>query len=290
MSAPSSGNEARQFDPRREQQTRLVEAARTLGSRLAETFNSRMEAWLGPEPSMKFLGAEIAYGPSNPTPGRVALGLRGGPPAPRLYAAGGFFFRYYESMLSGPAIPAAAERPRPRAFGATETLLGAELGARWIACLPGSPAAPKAADVWVLPAEDAPPLPESAWPMLRLQLALAGEDTVGLEILVSLNLLEGGAAVKAAATRPPAGAPPSDPLKRLSGTPLRVQAMLGTVRLRLKELYELRPGDCVLLEGGPAEGAVLRLGNEAVFRVKPGRNGRRLAVQIVGAANVKHGG
>jgi flagellar motor switch protein FliM len=281
MMAPEQIPAARQYDPRQEQQSRLVDAAHSLGTRLVETLNVRIEAWLGPDLVLKLRETEIAYGPSVGEPGRIAMGLRTGPGTPRLAADSAFFFRYYECMLSGPSVKAS----KPRTLGPTETTLGAELGARWISGLPDSSASLKASDVWVLPIEDAPPLPGSAWPLLKLVLALSGEDEGCMEILVPLAMMEGkGAAAKAAAAKS------ASPAKRLGSTPVRLQAVLGTVRLRLKELYELRPGDCILLENGPADGAVVVMGKEPVFRARPGRNGRHLAVQVLGPVNHKNGG
>jgi flagellar motor switch/type III secretory pathway protein FliN len=152
--------------------------------------------------------------------------------------------------------------------------LGRELGARWIGALPGFHPGPKAEDVWVQAAEDAPPLPGSAWPLLRLSLLLPGKTERRLEILLPLGALEGAAAVA-----PSGGTKGSE---RLGNTPVTLFALLGSVRLRLKELYDLRPGDCVMLESGPQDEAVVLMSHQPVFRARPGRNGRHLAIQMLG--------
>ena len=280
MSAAANASEARQYDPRKEQQARLVDAAQRLGTRLAESMSAAMDAWLGSDLGLQLSGTEIAYGPRSGQGMHVSLGLRKGAAPLRLVADAGLFYRYYECMLSGPVTGEAVARP----LGPTEATLGAELGARWIGCIPGFSPRPKAADVWVMDSADAPPLPGSVWPLLKLSLSPASGGDSRLEILAPLSLLEG------AAVSPGAAATSSPPARRLGQTPVRLQAVLGTVRLRLKELYELRPGDCVLLEAGPADEAVVLLSREPVFRARPGRNGRHIAVQLLGTLDKKNGG
>ena len=278
MSPAAQVPEARQFDPRLEQQARLVDSALSVGTRLAESISAAMDSWLGGGLALRFSAAEIAYGPRPPEPGRISVGARQGACTPRMTADAGLFFRFYECMLSG----SASGEPRPRPLGPTEAALGAALGARWFACMPGLQAGPKPAELWVLESEDAPPLQSTAWPLLRLVLCLADSPARRLEILAPLAMVEG-----ASAAAGHAGAAPS---RRLGQTPVPLQAVLGTVRLRLKELYELRPGDCVLLENGPADEAVVLLSREPVYRARPGRNGRHLAVQLLGPIDQKSGG
>jgi flagellar motor switch/type III secretory pathway protein FliN len=267
--------EARNYDPRREQGARLMEAASRLGGRLCEALNESMVAWLGSGYQMAFKEAELLYQAPAPVNGRV---IWSGPSEPhqvvRVLADPGVFYRFYEGMLSG----SSSAQVRPRRLGPTEMGLGVELGARWLACFPGLSQAPKTAELRIQSEEDAAPLAGATFPLLCLHLELqpAGEGH-SLMFWLPLALLEGGSH-KAEAPAPS---------QRLAQAPVRVQAILGQVRLRLKDLYELRVGDCVMLENGPQDEAVVMLSHRAVFKGRPGRNGRHLAIQLSGSVEAQ---
>jgi flagellar motor switch/type III secretory pathway protein FliN len=266
--------EARTYDPRREQGARLMEAAQRLGGRFCEAVNEAMAAWLGTGYELAFKGSELLYHAPAACVGRVAWSAGGAASGvQRVLADPAVFFRFYEGMLSGSALtPTHARR-----LGPTEAGLGTELAARWLACLPGL-ASPKAADLKIMAEEDAAPLPDGVWPLLCLTLELRpGGEGQQLMLWIPLSMLEGTQAHRESA--------PSS--QRLAQAPVKVQAVLGVVRLRLKELYELRVGDCVMLENGPQDEAVLLLSHQPVFKVRPGRQGRHLAVQVTGTAESK---
>ena len=267
--------ECRTYDPRREQGARLMEAAQRLGARFCETLNESMAAWLGAGYELAFKEAELLYHAPLPTAGRVcwsgtaeSLGVQ------RVLADPGVFYRFYEGMLSGSALtPTHARR-----LGPTEAVLGTELGARWLACFPGL-TPPRSADLKIMAEEDSSALPDGVWPLLSLKLELQpGGEGNQLHLWIPLSLLEGSPVRRESA--------PSS--QRLAQAPVKVQAVLGVVRLRLKELYELRVGDCVMLENGPQDEAVLMLSHQPVFKVRPGRQGRHLAVQITGSTQAGH--
>ena len=267
--------EARTYDPRREQGARLMEAAQRLGGRFCETLNEAMTAWLGAGYELTFKEAELLYHAPLPTAGRVAWsGTASALGVQRVVADAGVFYRFYEGMLSGSALTPT----RARRLGPTEAGLGTELAARWLACFPGL-AAPKAAELRIMAEEDASALAEGVWPLLCLKLELQpGGEGQQLHLWIPLTLLEGSAVHRESV--------PSS--QRLAQAPVKVQAVLGVVRLRLKELYELRVGDCVMLENGPQDEAVLLLSHQPVFKVRPGRQGRHLAVQITGTTEASH--
>ena len=267
--------EARNYDPRREQGARLMEAASRLGGRLCEQLNEQMSNWLGSGYDMVFKEAELLYKPPVAVSGRVIwTGAMEAHQVVRVVADPGVFYRFYEGMLSGSSSNAA----RPRRLGPTETGLGTELGAHWLACFPGLSAPPKASDLRILAEEDASPLAASTFPLLSLRLELQpAAEGHGLHFWIPLALLEGGTHK----------AEPQAPSQRLALAPVRVQAVLGQVRLRLKDLYELRVGDCVMLENGPQDDAIILLSHRAVFKGRPGRQGRHLAIQLSGAIETR---
>lgn len=268
--------EARNYDPRREQGARLMEAAQRLGGRLAESLNEAMGAWLGPGYELVFKDAEMLYHAPQAASGRVAwTGLTPAHQVLRVVADPGVFYRFYEGMLSG----SSTTPTRARRLGPTEAVLGTELGARWLACFPGLHPSPKSADLKILAEEDAAALPHNAWPLLSLRLDLQpdGEDH-SLRFWVPLSMLEGSQ------TR---GAENPAPAARLAQAPVKVQAILGLVRLRLKDLYDLRVGDCVMLENGPNDETTLMLSHQPVFKARPGRQGRHMAVQVTGPVDGK---
>jgi flagellar motor switch protein FliM len=69
--------------------------------------------------------------------------------------------------------------------------------------------------------------------------------------------------------------------ERLGGVGVTVRAEVGEVRLPVRDVLALRPGDTVPL-GLAADGALsLRVDDVELYRVKAGRSGRQRAVQVV---------
>ena len=67
----------------------------------------------------------------------------------------------------------------------------------------------------------------------------------------------------------------------VEAVPIRLSVELGRVRLAMGEVRQWKPGDVVVL-GTPSESDLaMRLGERARYRVRPGRRGRRLAVEIL---------
>jgi flagellar motor switch protein FliM len=93
--------------------------------------------------------------------------------------------------------------------------------------------------------------------------ALGGEDGAAAEPDPSLRAVVGGAV-------------------RQVGVPLRAE--VAAVDLPLDEVLALRPGDLLRLDAPAGAGATLCAGEVPVCRVRPGRSGRRRAVQVLGGA------
>lgn len=66
----------------------------------------------------------------------------------------------------------------------------------------------------------------------------------------------------------------------LAGVRVGVQAQLGTVRLRVRELMDLEPGDLVPLGPGGARTAAVLVNGRPKFAGRPGLMGARLGVEI----------
>ena len=263
--------EPRAFDPRQEQQGRLQQAAARLGQRFVEAFNEATTVWLGPGLEVTLEDALVVSAPVAVGTG-VAMQHRNLPSgvAFKVVADSQSFYRFYERMLSGTGD---AGTGAPRRLGATEFMLGTELGVRWAACVPGLKPLPNVSALILADEIDLPALPASLWPLLRIRLQVApGGEGNRLEFWVPASLLEGNVPVEMGHAK----------TDRLGLAPVKIHAILGNVRLRLRELHDLRVGDCVILENGPQDEAVMVLSHQPVYRVRPGRQGRHLAVQILG--------
>ncbi len=71
----------------------------------------------------------------------------------------------------------------------------------------------------------------------------------------------------------------------LSDTVVTVEAILGSTRLEIGELLELKEGDVLILDTGIHDEIELHVANRPKFRGRAGRVGSRLAVRVTGAAS-----
>lgn len=67
----------------------------------------------------------------------------------------------------------------------------------------------------------------------------------------------------------------------LRGVPLECALSLGEAALSAAEISELRPGDVIVLDRGPGDGAELLVSGWPAFRCRPRAEGRRLAAEVV---------
>lgn len=262
---------AREFDLRKESSARLEARGQRLGRRLAETLGEAMEAWLGAGFHAELNAVTVVSGFKVEEEEGVSFSVALGPEGSRAFVQGALplFFYFFETMCSG-AAPAA---PAKRRVGETELTLGAELGARWLRCLPGLKSRPAAPDVRVnlRSEEEGPSSAQGPLLMFELELTQGPEGARALRFYVPSAWLEDSSV--------PAEKAPSP--ARFQQATVRLQAVLAPIRLKLKDLYNLRIGDCVLLDKGMDDPALLYLGHQKVYLARPGRQGRHLAVQII---------
>ncbi|MGC8668594.1 MAG: flagellar motor switch protein FliM [Chthonomonadales bacterium] len=68
--------------------------------------------------------------------------------------------------------------------------------------------------------------------------------------------------------------------RNLQAAPVQCICRLGTARITVRELLDLRPGDTVILDRKATDEADLLIGESVKFRGTPARSGRKLALHI----------
>ncbi len=128
----------------------------------------------------------------------------------------------------------------------------------------------------------------SSEPTLALQMEARLQSTVGQILLLLPHTSV--APVAAAYSKPSDAGRRSDPdaasavRDGLAGVDITLRAEVGDVRMPVREVLALKPGDVVGL-GIPADAAMgLRVDDVLLHHVRPGRHGRARAIQILGAA------
>jgi flagellar motor switch protein FliM len=119
---------------------------------------------------------------------------------------------------------------------------------------------------------------------------VAGGLSVGYPYLLLESLMSRLGAQRWMSTTQSAASPESQAfmIRELSQSPLTLRAFLGTTRLTVRELLELRVGQLLPLETKPDDPVRVEINDVPTFVGRPGTHRKHLAVEILGRAHERN--